>query len=226
MHTMLHYPHRKQWVPTRGTPTDMSKFSHFREYFLLNMNVVVRFMILSDVIWMGALGFLGPIFSLFIVDYIEGGDARVAGFAATIYLLTKSIFQIPFASIIDKIRGEKDDFWIMLIGSMISALIPLSYLFIHTPMQLYIVQFFYGLMVAATFPSFMAVISRHMDKNKECSEWGIYFTLTDFSSAIAATIGGVMVATSGFHPLIIVTVIVSLLGTFFLYPLRPYMRLK
>lgn len=204
----------------------MKHFFPFREYFLLNMNIVVRFMIMSDVIWMGALGFLGPIFSLFIVDYIQGGDARVAGLAATIYLLTKSIFQIPFASIIDRIRGEKDDFWFMFVGSMISALIPISYLVIHTPMQLYLVQFFYGLAVAATFPSFMAIISRHMDKNKECSEWGIYFTLTDFSSAIAASIGGVMAATAGFHPLIMVVVVISLLGTFFLYPLRPYMRLK
>ncbi|MEK7452247.1 MAG: MFS transporter [Patescibacteria group bacterium] len=204
----------------------MQKFFHFREYFLLNMNIVVRFMIMSDVIWIGALGFLGPIFSLFIVDYIQGGDARVAGIATTIYLLTKSIFQIPFASIIDRIRGEKDDFWILMIGSVLAALIPLFYLVIHTPMQLYLVQFLYGLMLAATFPSFMAIISRHMDKNKECSEWGIYFTLTDFSSAIAATIGGIMVATTGFHALILLVVGVSLLGTFFLYPLRPFMRLK
>ncbi len=202
----------------------MKKFTGLREYFLLNMNVVVRFMIISDVVWMGALGFLGPIFALFIVDYIQGGDAKVAGIAATIYLLTKSIFQIPFASIIDRIRGEKDDFWIMFIGSMIAALIPLCYLVITTPMQLYLVQFIYGLTVAATFPSFMAVISRHMDKNKECSEWGIYFTMTDFSSAIAASIGGVMVMSSGFHSLIILVSVVSLIGTFFLYPIRSHMR--
>lgn len=204
----------------------MKKFFLLREYFLLDMNTVVRFMIMSDVIWIGALGFLGPIFSLFIVDYIQGGDAKVAGLAATIYLLTKSIFQVPFATIIDRIRGEKDDFWILFIGSICASLTPLFYLVIHTPMQLYLVQFFYGLTVAATFPSFMAVISRHMDHNKECSEWGTYFTLTDFSSAIAASIGGVMAASSGFHPLIIIVVVVSFIGNLFLLPIRPFMRLK
>ncbi len=190
------------------------------------MNTVVRFMIMSDVIWIGAWGFLGPIFSLFIVDYIQGGDAKVAGIAATIYLLTKSVFQIPFASIIDRIRGEKDDFWILFIGSILAATTPILYLFIHTPMQLYFVQFVYGLTVAATFPSFMAIISRHMDRDKECSEWGTYFTLTDFSSAIAASIGGVMAASSGFHSLIMIVVVISVVGNLFLIPIRPYMRLK
>lgn len=204
----------------------MQKFYNIREYFLLDMNVVVRFMILSDTIWMGALGFLGPIFSLYIVDFIKGGDARVAGFAATIFLLTKSLFQIPFASIIDRIRGEKDDFWILVIGSFISAVVPLLYLIIHTPMQLYAVQFIYGIFVAATFPSFMAVMSRHMDKKKECSEWGIYFTLTDFSSAIAAAIGGVLAVTMGYPILILIVVIVSVFGVISLFPLRPYMRSK
>jgi MFS family permease len=161
---------------------------------------------MSDVIWIGAWGFLGPIFSLFIVDYIQGGDAKVAGIAATIYLLTKSVFQIPFASIIDRIRGEKDDFWILFIGSILAATTPILYLFIHTPMQLYFVQFVYGLTVAATFPSFMA--------------------LTDFSSAIAASIGGVMAASSGFHSLIMIVVVISVVGNLFLIPIRPYMRLK
>ncbi len=202
----------------------MKRRRDLREYFLLNINTVVRMMIISDTVWMGALGFLGPIFALFIVGYIEGGSAEVAGVAASIYLITKSIFQIPIAAIIDHIAGEVDDFWLMFIGSIASALVPLLYLIIHTPMQLYAVQFIYGLLVAATFPSYMAIISRHMDKQKEGSEWGIYFTLTDFSSAIAASIGGVVAAQSGFHSLIIIVVVVSLMGALLTYPIRPYMR--
>lgn len=202
----------------------MKKTFGLRQYFLLDMNAVVRFMILSDTVWMGALGFLGPIFSLFIVDYVQGGSAAVAGVAASIYLITKSLFQIPIASIIDHIVGEVDDFWMMIIGSMCSALIPLLYLIIHTPMQLYLVQFLYGLASAATFPSFMAIISRHMDKEKEGREWGIYFTLTDFTSALAAAIGGIVAVTSGFHTLIFIVVTLSVLGVLLTYPIRPYMR--
>jgi MFS family permease len=196
----------------------------FREYFLLDMNAVVRMMILSDVVWGGAVGLLGPIFAIFIVDFIDGATIAVAGVATSIYLITKSIAQIPAASIIDRIRGEKDDFWILFFGSVAAALIPAFYLIISTPLQLYISQFLYGLIVAFTYPSYMAIFTRHVDKDKVGTEWGIYFTLNDFSAAVTASIGAVLAQTVGFHALIAGVVFVSILGVLLLLPLRPYMR--
>ena len=193
-----------------------------REYFLLNINAVIKLLIISDVIWVGSLGLLTPIFSLFIVGFIDGGNAVVAGTAAAIYLVVKSIFQIPAAMIIDKIKGEKDDFYVLFFGSLCAGLVPLSYLFIHTPAQLYAVQFLYGLVVAFTFPSFMAIFTRHIDKNKEGTEWGAYFTLTDFTTAIAASIGGVLAQFLGFHVLIVVMVCISICGISMMYPIRKH----
>ena len=193
------------------------------DYFLLNMNVVIRFLILSDVVWGGASGLLGPIFALFILDFVEGGSATVAGVAAAIYLITKSIVQIPAATIIDKIRGEKDDFWIMFIGSLIGAAMPLLYLLVNTPLELYIVQFLIGVAIAFTFPSYMAIFTRHIDKHKEGTEWGIYFTLTDLCSAVAATIGGVLADSLGFSTLIVIVVVIGIFGAGLLYPLRTHM---
>jgi len=195
-----------------------------RSYFLLDMNAVVRALIISDVIWGGAVGLLGPIFAIFVVDFIPGASIAVAGVAVSIYLVTKSIFQIPAASIIDKIRGEKDDFWILFIGSLISAVIPILYLFINTPLQLYLVEFLYGLATAVTFPSYMAIFTRHVDKEKIGTEWGIYYTLNDFSAAVAASVGGVVAETVGFRPLIVGVVILSVIGVGFLYALKPYMH--
>jgi MFS family permease len=197
----------------------------FRQYFLLHINFVIRMLILSDVIWGGAVGLLGPIFAIFIVDFIEGGNAAVAGVAMAIYLVVKSVMQIPAASIIDKIRGEKDDFWILFVGSLLGALMPLLYLVISTPTQLYVVEALYGLVIAFTFPSYMVIYTRHIDKEKEATSWGIYFTLNDFSAAIAASIGGIVAELIGFKPLIVGVVILSVLGVLLIFPIRPYMRM-
>ncbi len=204
----------------------MKQTTFIREYFLLNMNPIVRSLVLSDIIWRSSVGFLAPIFALFIADFIEGGNAEVVGVSITIYLFTKSIFQIPFATLIDRIRGEADDFWFMFIGSLIGALLPLCYLFIRTPMELYITQFVYGIAAAASFPSFMALFTRHIDKNKEGSDWGIYFTLTDFSAAIAATVGGITAVHLGYRPLIVIVTAVGVLGTCFLLPIRSFIQTK
>lgn len=201
----------------------MSKTSiSYREYFLLNMNPVIRFMIMADVMWRGATGFLAPIFGIFIIDRIQGGNAAVAGIAATIYLFSKSFFQIPFASIIDKIHGEKDDYKFLIFGSFTSALIPIFYLWVHTPTELYITQFAYGLASAAMFPSWSAIFTRHMDKHREGVEWGAYFTLTDLSAAGAAAIGGVLAFTSGFPTLIITSVLINLVSCLFFLPIKSH----
>jgi len=198
----------------------------FKNYFLLDISPTVRFLIVSDVIIIGAAGLMGPIFALFIEDFIIGGNEAVAGIAIAIYLITKSVFQIPVALIIDKIRGEKDDFYFLFVFSIIMGLLPLFYLVIKTPLALYLVEFLLGLFTAFTFPSYMAIFTRHINKNKEGTEWGVYFTLTDLVSAALAGIGGYIALTLGFPVLIIIMSGLSVIGATMLWPIRKYIRVK
>lgn len=195
-----------------------------QHYFLQDINPVVRFLILSDTVISGAVGLLGPIFALFIADFIQGGNEAVAGLAAGIYMFTRGVLQIPFAHIMDRIRGERDDFWFMILFTMIIAVIPLAYLVISTPLQLYIVQAILGLCTAFTYPSFMAIFTRHIDKKKEGTEWGVYFTLNDFVSALFAALGGYVAATYGFPILILAVVAINIMGASILWFIRPYIR--
>ncbi len=197
-----------------------------RNYFLQDINPVVRFLIISDTLIIGAGGLLGPIFALFIEGYIVGGNESVAGIAAGIYLFSRSILQIPIAHVLDKIRGERDDFWFMFIFSVLSSLVPLLYLVVNSPLELYIVQSILGLFTAFTYPAFMAIFTRHIDKHKEGTEWGIYFTLTDVAGAVFAVIGGYIAASSGFPALIILVVVLGIIGSLLLLPLREYMKKK
>jgi MFS family permease len=195
-----------------------------RNYFLKEINAVIRYLIISDVVITGAAALLAPIFAIFIEDFIQGGNAAVAGVAAGIYLFTKSIAQVPAAAIVDKIRGEKDDFYIMLIFSLLIAVIPLLYLAIETPLGLYVVQFVLGLLTAFTYPSYMAIFTRHIDKTKEGTEWGTYFTLTDLAAAGLSAVGGVVATTVGFPALIVAVVILSVIGSLLLIPIKPHLK--
>jgi MFS family permease len=200
--------------------------TELKHYFLKDINPVIRFLIISDTVLSGATGLLGPIFAIFIKDFIQGGNTAVVGLAAGIYLFTKSVLQIPIAHFIDKVRGEKDDFWLMFVFTILIAFIPLCYLVISTPLQLYVIQFILGFFTAFTFPTYMAIFTRHVDKAKEGIEWGIYFTLTDLMSAGLAAIGGYVAATQGFPTLIVAVVTISLIGAFLLYPIKPYIKIR
>lgn len=191
---------------------------------LKDMNPVIRFLIISDTVFMGAAGMLGPIFALFIEDYIAGGNEAVAGLAAGIFLFTKSVAQVPIAHFIDKVRGEKDDYWLLFISTLTISLFPLAYLNVHTPNGLYAVQFLVGLCTAFSFPTYMAIFTRHIDPHKEGTEWGVYFMLTDLTSALLAAIGGFLASSLGFHAVIYTVVSLSVIGTFLQLPIRPYLK--
>ncbi|XKT74138.1 MAG: MFS transporter [Patescibacteria group bacterium UBA2163] len=199
---------------------------NLRHYFLKDINPVIRFLIISDTALVGAAGLLAPIFALFVEDFIVGGNAAVAGIAAGVYLFSRSILQIPIAHLMDKICGERDDFWFLFSFSILFSVVPLFYLVIQTPLQLYGVQFILGLFTAFTYPAFMAIFTRHIDKGREGTEWGVYFTLTDVTSAALAVIGGYVAISAGFPVLITIVVSMSLLGALLLLPIRPYIKLK
>ena len=202
----------------------MKKAIPVKHYFLSDINPVIRFLIISDAVIIGSSGLLGPIFALFIEEFIIGGNEAVAGLAAGIFLFSRSILQVPIAHMIDKICGEKDDFWFMFVFSILMALVPLLYLVIDTPMELYLVQFLLGFMTAFTYPAYMAIFTRHTDKGKEGTEWGIYFTLTDVMSAALAMTGGYLATTAGFPILIVGVSVLSVIGALLLLPIRPYMK--
>jgi len=50
--------------------------------------------------------------------------------------------------------------------------------------------------------------------------------LTDVVSAALAVIGGYVAASAGFHVLIVVVVLLSILGALMLLPIKPYIQLK
>jgi DHA1 family quinolone resistance protein-like MFS transporter len=174
----------------------------------------------------GGAGMLAPIFAIFIEDFVIGGNEAVAGFAMAAFLIARSLFQIPIAVLIDKVKGEADDYMFMVVFSIASSLIPLLYLIISYPWQLYLVQILLGVATAVTYPSYMAIFTRHIDKHKEGTEWGIYYTLVDMSSAILAAFGGYLANTVGFRALIIAMVIVATMGSIFLIPIRAFLKVK
>ena len=189
------------------------------------INPVIRILIFSDIlVVMTRLGFIAPIFALYITDKIPGGNLEVVGIATTIYMLSKSLLQIPVSVMIDKIKGEKDDFIAIFLGTLWFSLTPLLYIFIDSIFQLYVVQFLLGVSAAVLFPSWTAVFTRHIDHEHEGIEWGTYFTVTDLSSAIGAALGGIIAYRLGFNYLFGLASVISFIGVFVLLSIKNDMR--
>jgi MFS family permease len=188
------------------------------------INPVVYFLTISDVMIMGGLALIMPIFAVFITGQVKGGSLEVVGIAEGIYLAMRSLCQIPFGRLIDRIKGEKDDFYVLLFGSLAISLIPLAYIFCDTPLKIYIVQFFYGIIAAAALPTWLAIFTRHIDKDREGLEWGLYQTFAGLSAAVCASLGGFLATQFGFKTLFITVSVFSFFGSLFLFGIYSRMR--
>ncbi|MCF7835818.1 MAG: MFS transporter [Candidatus Marinimicrobia bacterium] len=190
---------------------------NWKNYFgLKKINLVIRILTLVDIVVLSGLGLVTPIFAVFITQSIKGGNVEIVGIAVGVFLITKSLFQIPFGIMIDKRKGEKDDFWIMFFGYTLFSLTPLLYLLITTPNQLYCVEFLHGIASAMALPSWYAIFTRHIDKNYEGVEWATYNTAISLGSAGTAFLGGFLANKFGFDSLFVLVSIVSFSGTMFL----------
>lgn len=183
----------------------------------ISINRVIRFLTISDILMLSGWGLVNPIFAVFVTDQIQGGNVQMAGFAITVFLLIKSLVQIPIAWLIDKKRGEIDDFWVMIIGSLIISLSAFLFIFAKNITHILLIQVVGGFGTAFSYPSWLAIFTRHVDPHKEGFEWSIYYTVTDLGGAFVAGLGGAIANYLGFQPLFLLVGLLSFLGTAFLF---------
>jgi MFS family permease len=188
------------------------------------INSVVRFLTISDILVLGGFGLISPIFAVFITGQVSGATVETVGIAEGIYLLARSLTQIPFGQLIDKIKGEKDDFWFLFIGTLLLSVIPIAYIFCDTPGKLFVAQFAYGIISGSTLPTWLAIFTRHIDHEREGLEWGVYQTAAGLAGAAFAALGGFVAAEFGFKSLFIAVSILSFIGALFLLGIYSRMR--
>ncbi|GAB4157835.1 MAG: hypothetical protein Fur003_1600 [Candidatus Dojkabacteria bacterium] len=190
------------------------------EKIIPRMNKTIQYMIYSEIITNSAWGLINPIIAVFMSEQIPGANLTTAGIASTLYFVVKSLAQIPFARYFDKNKGEKDDYYGLLLGGLGMALVPVLYIFVATPVHLYLVQIVYGLGAALMYPAWLAIFTRHIDKQKEGIEWSLYYTSIDLAAALTAALGGYLAYAIGFQKLFFIIGAVNLIGVLFLLGIR------
>lgn len=171
----------------------------------------------SDVFFFTGLGLIEPILAIYIKEDLVGGTIITAGFASTIFLLTKSLIQLPIARYVDRHNRK---YLFLILGSALIALKPFLYIFTNHIYWVYFIQFIYGLGSALAYPSWLGLWSTHLDKNEESFEWSLYSTLTGIAAAISAALGATVTQLLGFRATFIIVGMFSVVGCLILIKLE------
>ncbi len=173
----------------------------------------------SDIFVLTGFGLIDPILGIYLNDNLVGGTIFSAGLASAIFLITKSLIQLPFSRYIDK-HGDLSDLKWLIIGTCFVASVPFFYIFANNIYWIYLAQFLFGIGSGLAFPSWTGLWSTHLDKNRESFEWSLYSTLVSIGTAVSAVVGGALAQYVGFIATFVCVGIMSLVGCFILMYLR------
>lgn len=186
----------------------------------LKVNIVIKILILSDFVIWSAANLIAPIFAIFVVDKIPGGTIEAVGIATMIFLVVKSIFEVPIGIWIDRSKSEKDDLYTALFGTALTAAVYFLYPHIQGVFHLYVLQALLGLASACAYPGWYSIFTRHIDKSKEAFEWSLYDVLLGFGMAATAALGAFMVDAYGFDVIFYIIGTAIAIGAFLLVIIR------
>jgi len=189
------------------------------------INKVVKILVFSDLFLNSGWGLIGPILAIFIVNNVQGGNVKVVGIAVGTYLLVKSVLQIPIAHYLDLNHGEKDDYYALFIGTLLTAITPIIFIFATMPWHIYIAQIIHALGMAMALPSWSAIFTRHIEKKREAFCWSLDSSALGLGAGITGIVGGTIAQSFGFMPLFIgvsvLNVIAALLFLFIMKDILP-----
>ena len=173
--------------------------------FLPKINKIIKFFILSDLVLWSGWGFIDTLFSIFLVEKIVGSTLVSVGILATIYWFVKGALQIPISLFLDKTDGERDDFYALILGLLISGGAAIILSMAQTITQVYFIQVIKAIGFALYIPSWSAIVSRHLDKEHTAFEWALSSSTVSFGIGAAGLLGSLIAGSLGFRFLFILT---------------------
>ena len=171
------------------------------------MHKVLKILLMTSGLTLFAGGLFSPIYAIFVEKI--GGDILTAGIAYSIFAIIAGVLTFIISRFEDKIKYRNG---MIIAGYSLGCLGFLGYIFIKSPMHLFVVQIVFGLANAVKNPSWDATYSAHLDKGKSASEWGDWEGMALIVVGVASVIGSFIAKNLGFTILFLIMFGFSLLG--------------
>ena len=179
--------------------------SHFR------INRIVESFIVSETLLWSAWNFVTPIFAIFVVNDVRGGNIQIAASAFSVCLIARVICEILAGRYLSK-RSDKDKLYLTILGMVLMSTAYVGFAFSHTILYLFLFYIIIGIGFGIASPAKYALFTDHIDKNKSTTEWSLYDAVTLLGIASATALGGFIASAYGFSFLFLLASIINFLG--------------
>jgi MFS family permease len=179
--------------------------SHFRL-----SNIVEAFIISETFLW-SAWNFVTPIFAIFVVNSIKGGNIQIAASAYSVCLIARVVFEIISGKYL-KNKSDRNKLSLAILGMILMSIAYVGFAFSHSILWLFLFYILIGIGFGVASPAKYSLFTEHLDKDKATTEWSLYDAITLIGIASATALGGFIASLYGFTFLFVLASIVNLLG--------------
>jgi len=142
------------------------------------------------------------------------------GIAEAVYLIVSSLLRIICGVFLDSRPNEKSDYFFMVAGLFFASLVPFGYIFATNIWQIYLLEAARGAGLAMSNSGWSAIFTRHIDKGRESTEWGISAMSVGIGAGLAGIAGGWAITRFGFAPVFITVGAAGIIGSAVLLAIR------
>lgn len=157
---------------------------------MLKLNRVIIYLTTSDIFTWGLLTVINGFAGLYLATKLELDVVQVVGLGMGIFSLAKGLFQIPIGLLVDQIKKDTDDIFVLFFGNLLMGAPFLFYPLIQSEYFYYLLQFLVGTGAAMNLVTWRKMFARNVDVDKEGLQYGIYDTIMSFSIALFSLIAG------------------------------------
>lgn len=174
------------------------------------LNKRIKILLYGGNIWYFGEGMLGPLFAVFTERV--GGDILDVSWAWATYLILAGLLYIVVGKITDKYDNAEK---MMVLGYTLNALFTFGYLFVSSPIHLFIVQAGLGIAVAMATPTWDTLYAKHQDRKNGGFQWGLAGGAAQIITGISVIIGGYIVSIASFTALFLTMGIIQVIATIY-----------
>ena len=179
--------------------------SHFK------LNSIVEAFIISETFFWSAWNFVTPIFAIFVINNIKGGNVQIAASAFSACLIARVVFEIISGKYLRN-KAEKYKLYLTILGMILMSISYIGFAFSHSIISLFLFYILIGIGFGIVSPAKYSLFTEHLDKDKATTEWSLYDAITLMGIASATALGGFIASLYGFTFLFILASVVNLLG--------------
>ncbi len=155
-------------------------------------NRVVLFLTMADVFVWGPFFIISALSGIYLSEKLGTGTIEFVGVGTAIYFLTRAITQLPIGYITDKIKKDKDEILLLIVGIILMGLPYIFYPQISQPIHYFILQAVFGLGVSLNLANWRKLFAMNIDSGREGRQYSFYETIVSLSTVILSTAVGLI----------------------------------